>query len=99
MNDNISFNMSIVSTLFAHKQMLVLIASLAIVSAYMMPYDAITEAFAARGGGGGGGGQGGGGGGGGHDGGGSGGGGGGGGQGGGGGGGGGGCKPYCHVKP
>lgn len=84
--------MSIASTLLAHKKMFVVIASLAIVAGYMISYDALTEAFAARGGGGGGGGGGhgggGGGGGGGHDGGGH-----------GGGGGGGGCKPYCHVKP
>jgi hypothetical protein len=84
--------MSIASTLLAHKTMFAVIASLAIVAAYLVPYDAMTEAFAARGGGGGGGGGGhgggGGGGGGGHLGGGS-----------GGGGGGGGCIPYCHVKP
>jgi hypothetical protein len=92
--------MSITSTLLAHKQMLIATTVLALLAAYMIPYDAITEAFAARGGGGGGGGggQGGGGGGGGGQGGGGGGqGGGGGGQGGGGGGG--GCEPYCHVKP
>jgi hypothetical protein len=84
--------MLIASTLLAHKREFVVIASLAILVAYMIPYDAISEAFAARGGGGGGGGGGhgggGGGGSGGHVGGGS-----------GGGGGGGGCKPYCHVKP
>jgi hypothetical protein len=85
--------MSIVSTLLAHKKTFAAIAALAIVAAYMIPYNSsVTDAFAARGGGGGGGGGGqgggGGGGGGGHDGGGH-----------GGGGGGGGCKPYCHVKP
>ena len=95
--------MPIASTLLAHKKMFAVIAALTIVAAYMIPYGAITEVFAARGGGGGGGGGGpgggGGSGGGGHGGGGSGGGGGGGGQGGGGGGGSGGCEPYCHVKP
>lgn len=87
--------MPIASTLLAHKKMFAVIAALTIVAAYMIPYGAITEVFAARGGGGGsgGGGPGGGGGSGG------GGGGGGGGQGGGGGGGSGGCEPYCHVKP
>ena len=90
--------MPIASTLLAHKKMFAVIAALTIVAAYMIPYGAITEVFAARGGGGGGGG-GGPGGGGGSGGGGSGGGGGGGGQGGGGGGGSGGCEPYCHVKP
>ena len=86
------FNMPIASTLLAHKKMFAVIAALTIVAAYMTPYDAITEVFAARGGGGGSGsggpGGGGGSGGGGHGGGGS-----------GGGGGGGGCIPYCHVKP
>jgi hypothetical protein len=48
------FNMSIASTLLARKKMLAVIASLAIVVAYLVPYDAMTEAFAARGGGGGG---------------------------------------------
>jgi hypothetical protein len=84
--------MSITSFFLTHKKMFAVIAALAIVTMYMIPYDSLTEAFAARGGGGGGGGGGQGGGGGG----------GGGGQGGGGhggGGGGGGCKPYCHVKP
>jgi hypothetical protein len=86
------FNMSIVSTLLAHKQIIAAIAALAVVAAYVIPFDAITEAFAARGGGGGGGGGG-------HGGGGGGGGGGHFGGGGGGGSGGGGCKPYCHVMP
>jgi hypothetical protein len=49
------FLMAIGSTLLARKKMFVVIASLAIVAAYMMPYDTISEAFAARGGGGGGG--------------------------------------------
>jgi hypothetical protein len=54
--------MPIASTLLAHKKMFAVIAALTIVAAYMIPYGAITEVFAARGGGGGGGGQGGGGG-------------------------------------
>ena len=45
--------MSIASTLLARKKMFAVIASLTIVAAYMIPYDATTEAFAARGGGGG----------------------------------------------
>jgi hypothetical protein len=53
MNVSMSFNMSIASNLLARKKMLVVIASLAIVTAFMIPYDVITDAFAARGGGGG----------------------------------------------
>jgi hypothetical protein len=45
--------MSIASTLLARKKMFAVIASLIVVAAYMIPYGAITEAFAARGGGGG----------------------------------------------
>jgi uncharacterized membrane protein YgcG len=47
--------MSIASTLLAHKKMFAVIAALTIVAAYMIPYGAITEVFAARGGGSGGG--------------------------------------------
>ena len=72
--------------------MFAVIAALVIVTVYVIPYDSLTEAFAARGGGGGSGGGG-------HGGGGGSGGGGHGGGGHGGGGGGGGCIPYCHVKP
>ena len=47
--------MPIASTLLAHKKMFAVIAALTIVAAYMIPYGAITEVFAARGGGSGGG--------------------------------------------
>ena len=47
--------MSIASTLLAQKKMFAFIAALTIVAAYMIPYGAITEVFAARGGGSGGG--------------------------------------------
>jgi hypothetical protein len=50
--------MSIASTLLARKKMFAVIASLTMVAAYMISYDVMTEAFAARGGGGGGGGRG-----------------------------------------
>ena len=50
------FNMSITSTLLAHKEIFAVIAALTLVAVYMIPYGAITEVFAARGGGSGGGG-------------------------------------------
>jgi hypothetical protein len=49
------FNMSIASTLLAHKQIFAIIAVVTIVAVYMIPFDAISEVFAARGGSGGGG--------------------------------------------